>query len=313
MPSVCGRGLVKGAPDHVEADAVIIFLQYVVNGLAAGSVIGLLALSVVMIYRSTRVLSFAQGAIASLSTYVYFQMQTVQGWPTIFALAIALAIAAGIGALSERAVMRPLRQTDALTRTVATLGLVLVLQVVMRTFWGGDETFVSKLSTARVTMGSFTVGVQELVTAIVATVAALGLSVWTRASYRGLALSAMAQDPETARLLGVDPKRASALAWSLAAVLAALAGILVTPTLVLNPLQMTLIMVTSFGAALLGGFLSIPLALVGGSLIGVVQSVTTGYLNISGVSEAFGFIAVFAILLLTRSRKRSGTLARGWL
>lgn len=290
---------------------MIIFLQFVVNGLAAGSVIGLLALSVVMIYRSTRVLSFAQGAIASLATYIYFQMQTVQGWPTLIALIIALAIAAGVGALSERTVMRPLRQADALTRTVATLGLVLVLQVVMRTLWGGDETFVHKLSTSRVTMGSFTVGVQELITAIVATVAALGLGAWTRASYRGLALSAMAQDPDTARLLGVDPGRASALAWSLAAVLAALAGILVTPTLVLNPLQMTLIMVTSFGAALLGGFLSLPLALVGGLLIGVVQSVTTGYLNISGISEAFGFIAVFAILLLTRSRRGSSMLARG--
>lgn len=287
-----------------------LFLQFAVNGLAFGFVIGLLALSVVMIYRSTRVLSFAQGAIASLATYVYFQFQ-VWGWPMVIALPVALLAAAVIGAASERAVMRPLRQTDALTRTVATLGLVLVLQVIMRVTWGGDESFVRPLSSSRLTVGEFTIGYQQVITAVVAIAAALLLGAWARSSYAGLALSAMAEDTGAARLLGVNPTRSSLLAWSIAAVLAALAGILVTPTLVLNPLQMTLIMVASFGAALLGRFMSLPLALLGGVLIGMVQSVTTGYVSVSGLDEAFGFIAVFAVLLLARGKQSGALAARG--
>ena len=289
-----------------------LFLQFALNGVATGFVIGLLALSIVMIYRSTRVLSFAQGAIASLATYIYFQVQTVWGIPALIALPLALGASAAIGAGSELAVMRPLRKADTLTRTVATLGLLLVLQVIMRVGWGGDESFVRALSSSRVTIGTFSVGYQAIITALIAVVAAVALTRWTRSSYRGLALSAMAEDVGAARLLGVNPTSASLLAWSIAAVLAALAGILVTPTLVLNPLQMTLIMVTALGAALLGGFLNLRRALVGGVLIGVVQSITTGYITVSGLSETFGFIAVFAVLLVMRSgRGSSALLAKG--
>lgn len=292
-------------PWQSEAVLMLLVLQNAVGGLAQGFAIGLLAMSMVMIYRSTRVLSFAQGAIASLATYVYFQLQTVWGWPPVFALPVALAAAAAIGAGSERAAMRPLRKADAVTRTVATLGIVLVLQVIMRVVWGGTESFVRPLSTARISVGSFSVGGQDLVTALVALAAAAVLGVWARSSYRGLGLAAIAQDETAARLLGVSRDRSSIVAWSVGAVLAGLAGILVTPVLVLNPIQMTLVMVTALGAALLGRFESLPLALGGGVLVGVAQSVATGAINVSGLSESFGFIAVFAMLLLTRGRRES--------
>jgi sulfate-transporting ATPase len=292
---------------------VTAFLQFAATGLASGFVVALLALSVVMIYRSTRVLSFAQGAIASLSTYVYFQLATVWGLPAALALPLAIGASILIGGLSDLAVMRPLRRADTLTRTVSTLGLVLVLQVVMRVVWGGNESFVKPLTSRQVTVGSFSVGGQELITALVAVAAAVALVAWTRRTYSGLGLSAMAEDPVAARLLGVSPERVSRVTWGLSAVLAGLAGILVTPLLVLNPWQMTLIMVTSYGAALLGGFMSLPLALAGGLLIGVVQSEVTGYVTVSGVSEAVGFIAVFAVLLATRGRRgvASQLLERG--
>lgn len=279
------------------------FLEYSVNGLANGFVVALLALSVVMIYRSTRVLSFAQGAISSLSTYVYYQLSTLWGWPVAVAFPVALAAAAVTGVAAEAAAMRPLRRADTLTRTVATLGVVLVLQVIMRVTWGGDESFVSPLVGGRLTAGSFSISGQELLTALIAIASAAGLAAWTRRTYVGLGLSAMAEDPAAARLLGVGPAPSSSLTWAIAAVLAGLAGILATPLLVLNPLQMTLIMVGSFGAALAGRFMSLPLALAGGCLIGVVQSVMTGYVTVSGVSETFGFIVVFVVLLGIRGRR----------
>lgn len=282
-----------------------LFLQYAANGLANGFVIALLALSLVVIFRSTRVLSFAQGSIASLSTYLFFQMFTRWDWPSAVAFVLAIAASALLGVGAYALAMYPLRRADPLTRTVATLALVLVLQMIMRTQWGGNEEFIQPLLRSRLTIGSFTIGAQQLLIAAVALAAALGLTVWFGRSFGGLALSAMADDPAAARLLGVNPIRVAATAWGIGAALGALAGILVTPLLVLNPFQMTLIMVTAFGAALLGGFDSVPLALGGALLIGVVQSVTTGYITLSGFSEAFGFIAVFAVLLFRRSRVRS--------
>ncbi|MGH2829072.1 MAG: branched-chain amino acid ABC transporter permease [Actinomycetota bacterium] len=282
-------------------------IQYVANGLSTGFVIGLLALSVVMIYRSTQVLSFAQGAIASLSTYVFYQLSTIWEWPSFIALPVALTAGVAIGACADLVVMRPLRRTDPLTQTIATLGLVLVLQVVMRVGWQG-ETLVRPLSSGRLSIGRLSLGFQEIIIAAVALAAAALLAVWTRRSYRGLGLSAIAGDPVAARLLGVSPGRSSTLAWAIGGLLAALAGILETPLLVLNPLQMTLIMVTAFGAALLGAFVSLPLALAGGLLIGVVQSVGTAYLNVSGASETLGFISVFAVLMFSRGRQGTASL-----
>ncbi|MCA1831619.1 MAG: branched-chain amino acid ABC transporter permease [Actinomycetota bacterium] len=288
-----------------EAVRVTLFLQYAANGIANGFVIGLLALSVVVIFRSTRVLSFAQGSIASLSTYAFFQMFTRWQWPVALAFVFAIAAAALIGIGAWALAMLPLRRTDPLTRTVATLALVLVLQMIMRTRWGGNEEFIKPLLDSRITIGSFVIGAQQVLIAVVAILATSGLTFWFRRSFAGLALSAMADDPSTARLLGVNPARVAATAWSIGAVLGALAGILITPLLVLNPFQMTLLMVTAFGAALLGGFDSVPLALGGALLIGIVQSVTTGYITTSGFSEAFGFIAVFAVLLLRRGHATS--------
>lgn len=287
------------------------FVQFTVNGVAAGFVIALLAQSVVIVYRSTRVLSFAQGAIASLSTYLYYQFSGVWRWPVLAAFLVALVAAMGIGALAELLVMRPLVRADTLTRTVATLGLVLVLQVVMRVVWRGRETFAQPLASGDLSVAGVAFGRQQLITALLATAAAAALWWWTRATYAGLGLSAVAEDRDAARLLGVAPQRASTLTWAIAALLAAMAGILVTPLLVLNTWQLTLIMVTSYGAALMGGFMSLPLAMGGGLLIGVVQNLTTGYVSVSGLSESFGFIAVFVVLLATRGRRGPAVVRTG--
>lgn len=289
------------------------FLEHAATGLAGGFATALLALGVVMIYRSTRVLSFAQGAIATLSTYVYYQLATVWKWSALLAFPLAITTSILIGLVVELVAMRPLRRADALTRTVATLGVVLVVLAVVRIVWQGGETFVRPLSTSVVRIGTFSLGVQQVITAVVAIAAAIALVVWTRRSYTGLGLSALAENPSAARLLGVSAGRASAITWVIASVLAALAGILVTPLLVLNPFQLTLLMVASYAAALVGGFVSLPLTLIGAVLVGAGESLMTGYVNVSGLSETFGFIAVFAVLLALRGRRSavSPSLAAG--
>jgi sulfate-transporting ATPase len=280
-----------------------LFIQYAADGLSTGFIVGLMAVSLVVVYRSTRVLSFAHGAIASLAPYVYYQLVTVWGWPAIAGLPLALAAGSGTGAAVHGFAMRPLRRADALTRTVSTLGVVLVIQVVIRSVWGGNETFLNPLIAGHLKIGTFQISVQQILIAIVALGAAAALGAWSTRSYTGLGLAAIAENPDAARLGGVSPGRAALLAWGIGGGIAGLAGILITPLLVLNPLQMTLMMVIAFGAAMLAGFRSLPVAMAGGCLIGVVQSVVTGYLNVAGLSETFGFIVVFAVLLATRGRR----------
>lgn len=278
-------------------------VRYAVDGLASGSVIALMGLGVVVIYRSTRVLTFAQGALASFNAYLFFQLSVLWHWPVAVSFVAAVAAAAVVGLGAEAAVMEPLRRADAMTRTVSTLGLVLALQVGMRVIWGGSEQFVPPLVRGTVRIGSQAIGAQTLLIVGVTAVATIGLAFWFRRSLTGLALAASADDDTAARLLGIGPLRVSRLSWVLASVLGAVAGILLTPLLVLNPWQMTFIMVTSYAAALLGGFVSLPLTVAGGLLIGLVRSAVTASTTVAGLSESLGFVAVFVVLIATRGRR----------
>ena len=278
-------------------------VQNAIDGLASGFVIALMGLGVVVVYRSTRVLSFAQGALASFNAYLFFQLSVLWHWPVgiSFLVAVIAAVAVGVGA--ERLAIAPLRHADAITRTVATLGLVLALQVGMRVIWGGSEQFVPPLVHGTVRIGGQVIGAQTLAIVAVTALVTAALAIWFRRSLTGLALAATADDETAARLLGVSPERVSVLSWVLASVLGAIAGILLTPLLVLNPWQMTFIMVSAYAAALVGGFVSLPLTVAGGVVIGVVRSVVTGSATTAGLSETLGFLAVFVVLLLTRTRR----------
>lgn len=277
-------------------------VRYLVDGLASGFVIALMGLGVVVIYRSTRVLTFAQGAIASFNAYLFFQFSVLWGWPVALSFVVAVLAAAALGVASERVAIAPLRHADPITRTVATLGLVLALQVGMRVIWGGSEQFVPPLVSGTITIGAETVGAQTLLIVGVTAAVTLVLAVWSRRSLTGLALAATADDPTAARLLGISPTRVSVVSWILASTLGALAGILLTPLLVLNPWQMTFLMVSGYAAALVGGFVSLPLTVAGGVVIGIVRSAVTSEVTIAGLSETLGFIAVFVVLVLTRAR-----------
>ena len=278
-------------------------IAYVLDGLASGFVIALMGLGVVVIYRSTRVLTFAQGALASFNAYLFFQLSVLWRWPVGLAFFAAVVAAAAVGLCAERIAIAPLRRADPITRTVATLGLVLALQVGMRVIWGGSEQFVPPLVHGSLHLGSRSIGGQTIAIVAVTGAIALALGAWFRWSLTGLALAATADNATAAQLLGVSPGYVSMLSWVLASMLGAVAGILLTPLLVLNPWQMTFIMVSSYAAALVGGFVSLPLTVAGGVVIGIVRSVVTGSATTAGLSESLGFLAVFVVLVATRTRR----------
>src|SRR5256886_15314408 len=135
-----------------------------------------MGLGVVVIYRSTRVLTFAQGALASFNAYLFFQLSVLWHWPVALAFGTAVAAAAAVGIGAERLAIAPLRHADPITRTVATLGLVLALQVGMRVIWGGSEQFAPPLVHGTVHIGSQAIGAQTLLIVAVTAVVTLALA-----------------------------------------------------------------------------------------------------------------------------------------
>lgn len=289
-----------------------LFLGSILQGLVGGCVIALLAAGITVTYRSARVLHLAQGSMATLHAYLYLQATVVWGVPSLIALVAVVALAVPIGASVERAFVRPLAQGTPAVRAAGMVGVALILNWIVLTIWGAEQRFLPALSSAGVSIGGVRLGAQHLVivAATIATGAGLG---WAFARSRwGISLAAAADDPEAARLCGIASATVATRTFALASVLAALAGILVTPLLVLTPSQMTLISVVALGASLAGGFENLPRTVVAGLVIGVVQALVTTYApDGSTLPQAAGFACVLGVLAIARRRTDLIDLLRG--
>ena len=279
-----------------------LFTGTLVQGLIRGCIVALLAVGVTIVYRSTRIVNLAQGGLATFNAYLYYQVAGVWGVSAVAALFIVLPIAAGVGIAAELVAVRPLVRADARSRTVGTIGLLLIVQGAVLAIWGSNLRVLKPLWSGSVTVGGVVLTGQDA--AIVAATIVVGIvlaSVMSR-TRAGLALVAVAQDPTAARLLGIGPRVVSIVTFALAGVLSALAGILATPLLLLNPFQMTLVFVIALGASLAGGFDSLPRTIGAGLLLGVIQSLVGTYVPVSGLPQAAGFLAVLVALAIARRR-----------
>lgn len=289
-----------------------LFAGTVLQGLVSGCVIALLAAGVTIVHRSTGVLNFAQGSLATFNTYLYYQFAVTWGWPAAAALPVVLALAVPVGIAAEVVAVRPLgERATPLQRTVATIGLVLVLQWAVVSLWGAGQRFLPALSSAGVSIGGLRLGAQHLAIGLATLVVGAGIGLALTRTRAGLALAATAQDGGAARLLGVSPRAVSLATFALASVVGAVAGVLATPLQVLTPSQMTLIFVVSLGAALAGGFESLPRTVLAGLALGVIQSLVTTYAPLSGLPQAAGFLAVLATLAVVRRRINLVDVLRG--
>ena len=194
------------------------------RGAVVGTGAGLLALAVVVTFRSTGVLNFALGGIASVSAFVVWELWDQKGAPLAAAVVAGLAVAVGLGLIAER-VMRPLASAPVAVRAIATLGLLLLLNGGIVVLWGPADRFLPSLTDGSVPIGSVRVGWQQVGLAAVAVLAAAGLAFWTRTRPLGMASLAIGEDAGAARLLGVRPARVTAVVWGLSALLAGIAGI----------------------------------------------------------------------------------------
>jgi branched-chain amino acid transport system permease protein len=263
------------------------FMQQVVSGLASGGVYALLALALVIIHRSTGVINFAQGEMATLSAYICWTLLTNHGWwywPA-FVATLVVSFLGGVGI--HRLVIRPVERGNVLRIVIVTIGLFIAVNGFVVWKWGGEpQQLRSPFGVQTFDVGGVVVAAQDLGAIAVA----LGIVVvlWLLFQYTklGLALRAAAVNPEEARLVGVRVSWMLALGWGLAAALGAVAGMLTAPTVGLDPQMMQAVLIYAFAAAVLGGIDSPLGAVVGGLLLGVLLNLLT-YLSQYGAFTWF--------------------------
>jgi branched-chain amino acid transport system permease protein len=249
-------------------------LQQVVSGLAAGGVYGSLALALVLIHRATGIINFAQGEMATFSTYILWAVTVNHGWPYWPALLFTLAVSFGGGVGIYQLVIRPNEGGSVLRVVIVTIGLLILLNGLTQLIWTGEVRAVeSPFPSGTFTVAGATISYQDIGTIAVSLGVVVLLWLFFQFTKVGLAMRAAAVNPAEARLVGVRVTWMLALGWGLAAVLGAVAGALTAPSLFLDPSMMQPVLIYAFAAAVLGGIESPVGAVVGGLTLGVLLNV----------------------------------------
>src|SRR6266568_612010 len=286
------------------------FAEQIVSGLADGSVYASLALALVLIYRSTRAINFAQGEMATFSTFIAWSLRN-HGFSFWEAFPVVLLISFAGGVVVERVVIRPVENAPVVTIVIVTLGLALLLNGLMYVIWGGaDRAFKGGFSSRALRVAGAHISVQYIgiIGVLAALVVLLGL--FFRFTKLGLALRAAALNPESSRLVGVRVSWMLAFGWGLAALVGAVAGMMVAPLQFLGPNMMQAILVYAFAAAVLGGLDSPVGAVVGGLLLGLTIDLLGRYVGYIGSTLKLpAALLLILVLLLFRPGGLFGRVA----
>jgi ABC-type branched-subunit amino acid transport system ATPase component/branched-subunit amino acid ABC-type transport system permease component len=287
------------------------FLQFTLIGLGVGSAYALFAQGVVLIYRGSGIVNFAHGALGALASYLTFlSCQRDAALPIVPSIAIGIAAAVVAALAFEVVVLRRLARAAPITRVISTLGLLTVVQASVELAYGKANQPVRPFLPAD-TFDWGGVRVQEQVLYIIGVTLVVTAALWALVQHTrvGLAISASAQNQRAVETLGWSPRFLSSLTWGVGAGVAGLAGVLVAPLTGLSTVGFTLVVtVAALAAALLGGFRSFPLTLVGGLVVGLGESLVTLYRGdiedllgqdqITGLNRAVPFLVILVVLVI---------------
>ncbi|WP_329263567.1 branched-chain amino acid ABC transporter permease [Streptomyces sp. NBC_01478] len=272
-------------------------LQTLVGGLSLGAVYALVAMGFSLVYRTMGLVNFAHADIAMIGAYAASTFYLTSKLPFVVAMVVAIVVTGAIGLVIER-VLRPLENKDFDLMLIGTIGFGIVLQAVAILIWGTTGRAVpSPVRAAPLDLFGIRVRTYDLLVMGVAALAVIGLAWFLARTKRGAAMQAVAMDHEAATAVGIDVGRSNALAFSVGAGLAALAGGLVGPMLYVDASLGGALGIKGFAAAMLGGFGSIPGAVVGGLAIGVLDSYAAGHFQ--GYSVLVTFL-VFTVAIMIR-------------
>ena len=255
------------------------FFQYLVGGLGSGAVIALMAIALVLTWRATRVVNFAQVAQAMFSTYIALTvMQTTNSWW----LALLTAIAAGalMGLVVQGLVLRPVARADTSGAIIATFGVMIALQALAGMIWGADpQVFPQPFGAEGLSFGGtvWPITQYDIIMLVISLLLVLGLSLLLTRTNFGLAMRASAFNPEVARLSGIRVSLTRTYGWMLAGIVGGIAGVLTAPTSYVSPNAFDILLVFAFTAAVIGSLDSLVGAVVLGIGTGLVMSLVSGY------------------------------------
>jgi branched-chain amino acid transport system permease protein len=283
---------------------VVEFLQFTLSGIVFGMIYAAVALSLVLIWRGTRLLNYAQGGMAMLTTYVAIEViyRTGSYWA---GFVIALAAGIVLGAVCQLVVIRPTMNKPPLNAVIVTIGLLILIEGLAGIFFGAQpRSYPAAFSITGLRVGGTPLGVSwsDVFVAAAVLVTTLVLAVAFKYTTAGLRMRAAAFNATVARLSGIRVARVLTVGWALAGLLGALAGVLVSPSTFLDPNSMDTIFVFGFTAAVIGGLDSPAGAVVGGLLLGIALSYVGGYLGSGHGADLTSLVAlgILVAVLLVR-------------
>ena len=284
-----------------------LFLQRLFDGLTLGAIYAVVAVALVLIFKATTLINFAQGELAMFGAFIAYVFSVEQGLPIGIAIVLAMMVSAAMGAVIERVLIRPFDPTDHLPVVLITLGIFLILNAVAGEIWNYQPRAFPSLF-PKGPDDYFSVGGARLFYDGLGTWGMLALMmgalyVILNLTKTGLAFRAVSSNTESSRLVGIRTGRTLMFGWALACAFGTLGASLVAPRLFLQPNMMVTLLIFSFAAAALGGLDSLPGAVLGGIAVGMIQSLLVGYLGdwdplefLRGLSLAVAFVVILIVL-----------------
>ncbi|MGN1339154.1 MAG: branched-chain amino acid ABC transporter permease [Oscillospiraceae bacterium] len=286
------------------------FLNYLINGLSLGSVYAIIALGYTMVYGIAKMLNFAHGDVIMVGAYIIFNCMTALNIPPILSVIISMVLCTVLGIVIERVAYRPLRNaSSSLAVLITAIGVSYLLQNLALLIFSADtKSFSSVVSIDPIKLfdGQLTISGEAIVTIAACIVIMIGLTLFVNKTRAGQAMQAVSEDRGAAQLMGINVNGTIALTFAIGSALAAVAGALMCSTYTnLTPYTGTMPGIKAFVAAVFGGIGSIPGAMIGGLLIGIIEILGKAYIS-SQMADAI----VFAVLIVVLLVKPTGILGK---
>lgn len=286
------------------------FLQLLISGLSFGSLYALIALAMVIIYKTSEVPNFGQGEMAMLSTFVAFTLIETYSYPFVISFIGALIFAALLGVFLEFVFLRRTKDPNVLSLILITLGFEMVLFGLASWKWGADQRdFSFPVSDFDVVnLGPAVLSYLNIATLLIALALMFILFLFFKYTKIGIAMKATQQNAMAARINGIRTNRILSITWAMSSVIGAVAGILLAPVATLDPTLMLDSLLKGFASAVLGGMTTLVGAALGGYMLGIIENLFGGYISIE-----FKSIVAFLIIVLVLCFKPSGLFAKHYV
>ena len=285
------------------------FLSYIVSGISLGSIYALIALGYTMVYGIAKMLNFAHGDIIMVGAFTVFTISTTFGLPPIMGIIGSVIICTVLGVTIEKVAYKPLRQASSLAVLITAIGISYFLQnAALLIFGSGTKSFTSVVNIPMIKLfdGQLTISGETIATIVVSVIIMIALTLFINHTKPGKAMLAVSEDRDAAQLMGINVNTTISVTFAIGSALAAVAGTLLCSAYpALSPTTGAMPGIKAFTAAVFGGIGSVPGAMIGGILLGIIENLSKGY-----ISTQFSDAIVFAVLIIVLLVKPTGLMGK---